>query len=166
MIETAQMTAADIMQTPVHCASPDDRLADLEKSLFDRDVGGMPVVDDGRLVGIVSRSEFIRVPQLLEDWTAYARDELTRDGAAWVDPDTSPETPNGGAVKELGEQIRVRHVMPSHVVTCSPDTAVPAVATLMTTHHVHRVIVVEEDSPVGIISSLDLVRLLADVPDA
>jgi CBS domain-containing protein len=50
--------------------------------------------------------------------------------------------------------------MHDQVNTCTVDTPVVAVARMMIRLHVHRVIVVEGDRPLGVISSLDLVKLL------
>jgi CBS domain-containing protein len=47
------------------------------------------------------------------------------------------------------------------VLTCTPDAPAPQLAEEMVRHHVHRIIVVEDDRPVGIVSSLDLTALVA-----
>lgn len=156
MMDVMHLTAANVMTQPVTCASPDDRLGDLEQKLFDDHVGGMPVVENGQLVGVISRSEFVRVPLLMADWNAYARDELQRDGPAMPGPVS--ETTD----KSAAGDVLVRHVMPSQVVTCSPETPLSEVAGEMVSHHVHRIVVTEDNRPVGIISSLDLVKLLQD----
>jgi CBS domain-containing protein len=54
--------------------------------------------------------------------------------------------------------------MHDQVVTCHPTTPLGEVADTMVRQHVHRVIVVEGDRPVGIISSLDILKLLSRPP--
>ena len=54
--------------------------------------------------------------------------------------------------------------MHDQVVTCRPDASVVEIAAEMVRHHIHRVIVVEGDRPVGIVSSLDIVKLVAAQP--
>jgi len=48
------------MKRDVHTVASDVTLPDLEKAFVDRKVGGFPVLDKGRLVGIVSRSDIVR----------------------------------------------------------------------------------------------------------
>jgi CBS domain-containing protein len=52
--------------------------------------------------------------------------------------------------------------MHDQVVTCTAATPVSKVAEMLVRQHVHRVIVVEGEQPVGIISSLDVVKLVAE----
>ena len=52
--------ARDLMSGPPRTVRPDTSLADLERALLDAGVGGFPVVEDGRLVGVVSRSDVVR----------------------------------------------------------------------------------------------------------
>jgi CBS domain-containing protein len=51
--------------------------------------------------------------------------------------------------------------MRDQVVVCAPDAPLAEVAQVMLAEHIHRIIVVEGERPVGIISSLDLVKVLA-----
>jgi CBS domain-containing protein len=47
-------------------------------------------------------------------------------------------------------------------VSVAPDTPLPEVARLLHTRHIHRVLVTEGKVVRGVISTLDLVRLIAD----
>ena len=68
------LVAADIMQSPVVCAEPHEQLSILEDRMFDARITGLPVVEQGRLVGIVSRSDVVRFPLFLSAWVDYARE--------------------------------------------------------------------------------------------
>jgi len=61
------------------------------------------------------------------------------------------------------EKLKVKDVMVKEIVTCSPDTKILEVATLMRDKNIRRVIVVnpEDGKPQGIITSRDLVRLIS-----
>jgi CBS domain-containing protein len=50
--------------------------------------------------------------------------------------------------------------MVEKVVTVTPDTSVRTVGSLMVERKIHRVMVVENDALVGLISTLDLVKAL------
>jgi len=56
--------------------------------------------------------------------------------------------------------LTVKDIMVTQVITCAPTATVAQIASKMVQRHVHRVVVVD-DMPVGIVESLDLVRLLA-----
>lgn len=56
--------------------------------------------------------------------------------------------------------LTVADVMTTDVITCLQDTPVEEIGNKMVRHHIHRVVVVDKDKPVGIIGSLDLVKLL------
>jgi CBS domain-containing protein len=54
-------TAADVMTGHVISVEPDTDLADAATLMLDKDVNRLPVVADGRLVGIISRADFVRL---------------------------------------------------------------------------------------------------------
>jgi CBS domain-containing protein len=56
----------------------------------------------------------------------------------------------------------VEDIMTPAVWTVSEDATVPEVASLMLKEHLHRLVVVRQDEPVGIISTSDLLGLLMD----
>ncbi len=55
--------------------------------------------------------------------------------------------------------FRVCDLMTRDVVQCSPETELALVAAEMVHRHVHHVVVVRNNEPVGVISSLDIVQL-------
>jgi predicted transcriptional regulator len=50
----------DVMQIRIHAVPPEMPLAQLEQEFLDKRVSGFPVVDDGQLIGVVSRSDIVR----------------------------------------------------------------------------------------------------------
>lgn len=58
--KAAGATVADVMITDFHVAGPDDTLDGVAAEMHDRDVTHVPVVDDGKLVGIVARGDLVR----------------------------------------------------------------------------------------------------------
>jgi CBS domain-containing protein len=58
--KAAGATVADVMTTEFVTAKPDDNLEDLASLMHDRDVTHVPVVDGGKLVGIVARGDLVR----------------------------------------------------------------------------------------------------------
>jgi CBS domain-containing protein len=53
--------ARDIMTTPAIIAAPDTNIGDLAAMMIDHAVNRIPIVADGRLVGIVTRADILRL---------------------------------------------------------------------------------------------------------
>jgi CBS domain-containing protein len=53
--------AEDVMTSDVHTVEPDTELEDLVDVMVKKGVNPIPVVEDGRIVGIVSRSDLVRM---------------------------------------------------------------------------------------------------------
>jgi CBS domain-containing protein len=161
MKDISSLVASDVMHSPVVCAAPDELLRDVERRLVEARVTGMPVVEGGRLVGIISRSDLTRVPVLVEALDAYAAERMEWIGVGPTSPRPAGQTSFQGSANSL----RVKDVMARQVVVCEPGTRVTTVAAEMWRHRVHRIVVIEGEVPVGIVSSLDLARLVADQPE-
>lgn len=58
---TLGTTAREIMSEPAVTISPDATIEELAEVMIDRRMNPVPVVQNGRLVGIVSRSDIIRL---------------------------------------------------------------------------------------------------------
>lgn len=53
-------TVGDVMSSPPLTTTPDTDAADLAKTMSDRGLRSVPVVEEGRLVGIVTRRDLVR----------------------------------------------------------------------------------------------------------
>ena len=146
--------AKTVMTSPVVCVNVHERLDYVEQRLVDAHVTGLPVVEDGMLVGIITRSDYVRVPILLKAFDEYVAERRYEDGMQQQQRDEFQEFRS-----RLGT-LTVRDVMTNKVVTCDADTPAHEVADKMLNHHVHRVVVVEQGRPIGVVGSLDLVKLL------
>lgn len=152
-------TARDLMRTEIQSVSPYMPLPDLERLFIEEKVGGFPVVSDGRLVGIISRSDVIR--QLcVEQSLSESISDYYREFATEINMDDDLEAIATRVGRRI-EQLRVQDLMMTGLLTVPPDAAVDEVARLLVDHHVHRVLVTDDGQLLGIISSLDLVKLLA-----
>ena len=58
--KAAGATVGDVMITDFHVAQPDDTLDGVAAEMHDRDVTHVPVIDGGKLVGIVARGDLVR----------------------------------------------------------------------------------------------------------
>jgi CBS domain-containing protein len=157
----AQLTARDVMQPEVQTVHPEMPLVELDRAFIDRAVGGFPVVDKGQLVGIVSRSDIVR--QL---YVEQSLAEMVSDYYHQVE--MSPGVPTQ-SLKEIGDEVgerleslHVKDVMIRKLFTVPATATVQEVARVLADHHIHRVPVTDAGRLVGIITALDLVRLLSE----
>ena len=65
--QLASMTAQDVMTSPAITVFPADTLNHAARVMHRRRIGRLPVVDDGQLVGIVSRGDLLRALLRLDD---------------------------------------------------------------------------------------------------
>ena len=149
--------ARDVMQASVLTVSPGMSLTELEDFLVSKRITGAPVVERGVLIGIVSRSDIVRLLSLERSLSGLIAEGLENPETAGTDPVRLPE-PLARALTGR----RVRDAMVVDLVTVSPDTPVTEVARLLVARHIHRVLVTEGEKVRGVISTLDLVRLVAE----
>ena len=141
------IVARDIMKTEIVSVTPSTPVTHLEDTLIGRHISGAPVLDEGRLVGIVSRSDIVRYFSIQR-----SMQELLGNKKASTSARNHQADPH----------LTVRDIMAESVVTVAPDSAIEEVARKMVERHVHRVLVKENDKVVGLISALDLARLIAE----
>lgn len=152
------ITAADLMNPDVLTVPDDMTVRELASFLVENDITGAPVEDDaGHLVGVVSVFDIARL--VGEDADDFELDdpEETAAGNGATDPDGLDEDAG-----DDGDDLLVEDIMTPDVWSVPEDATVPEVASLMLKEHLHRLVVVREDEPVGIISTSDLLGLLMD----
>ncbi len=135
----SDLLAQDVMSTPVLSTSPESSVDQLEQEFVRHGVSAMPVVENRQIVGIISRSDLMLLPVL---WAAIESCAI----AAGISSQSKPT-------------FRVDDLMNRDVVKCSPEMELSQVAADMVNRHVHHVVVVKNGEPVGIISTLDIVKL-------
>ena len=149
---------AEIMTTELYSVSPSMALSDLEWELSRRRISGAPVVEDGKLVGMISRGDIVR-----RIGFSHAMSEMALDYYRQLEGG-SPEELERLADQTLGSQLRTLHVrdaMTTHPATIDPDAFVREAARLMLDNRVHRLVVAKDSMPLGIISTLDLLQVVA-----
>jgi CBS domain-containing protein len=162
MEEEAMLTVERIMQSKPKTVSPDMTLVDLERLFLSTSFTGFPVVKEGRLVGVISRSDIVR--SLV---TERSRAEQLSDfycGAPTLsteDPAQSLEATAAQVGVRLAEQ-RVEDAMSHNVVSVESSETLQRLAKLMVDGHLHRLPVVNGNRLVGLITSMDLVGAISE----
>lgn len=86
------MKIRDIMVTEVEAAEPDDTLDEVAAMMREQDVGAIPVVENGELIGIITdRDIVIRCIAEGRDPTDVAADEVISGDLQTVEPDDDLE---------------------------------------------------------------------------
>lgn len=154
------LVARDIMRRHLITASPRQSLTELRHLLIESHVSGVPVVDQGKLVGMVSRSDLVRVEELVESLDSEVAEEVWHENQTDGFKHSAP--PDTAVFRRRLSELKVKDAMRQQVLTCSAETPVAEVAAEMVRHHVHRIVVVEGDRPIGIVSTLDIAALVAN----
>ena len=147
--------ARDIMNRDVICVSESMDLRDLAKLFLAKGITGAPVLDsDGDLVGVISQTDLLY-------YQLSRGDELTLDSDFYQNVKVEGRhVPTGFQVEDANTQ-RVSDLMTPVVHSVGESASVESVARVMTRRHVHRVIVRKGRRVAGIISALDVLKILA-----
>lgn len=144
------MQVKDVMTTDVVTVSPETDVREIARTMVERRISAMPVVDaGGALVGIVSEGDLMR--------RAESGTERTRSWWLRLFGDEKQEAQD--YVKAHGRHAR--DVMTADVATVAEDTPIAEVAGILEREHIKRVPVLRDGKVVGIVSRANLLHGLA-----
>jgi CBS domain-containing protein len=154
MPETSGKCARDFMTPDPITVTKDVAVTQAARLMVDNKVGALPVVEDGKLVGIVTEGDLIMQDVKLE-FPTYLQ---LLDGMIMYPPATARFE------NELKKAVAasVGDVMSKDPVTVQGDTSLEDVATLFIDRDVSRIPVLDGDTLVGIVSKSDVVRSLIE----
>lgn len=154
------LLARDIMQSRVETIVPDTPLADVARRFVRCKVGGLPVVEHDQLVGLVARSDIVRQLCVEQSLAEIIVADYYLDGSSEESNDSLDQMAN--RIGQQIEHLKARDVMVRMLFTVHPESPLEEVAQVMLDHHVHHVPVTDGGRLVGVITSLDFVRMMAD----
>ncbi|MGH2757528.1 MAG: CBS domain-containing protein [Actinomycetota bacterium] len=145
-----ELSVRDVMTHLVVTVRPEDKITDAAKRLLSNRISGAPVVEAGRLVGIVSEADLVK---------AFA--PPPRSGS-FATPYPLMLLLLRGSPRHEARYSSVADVMTREVVTIGQDETIWEAASLIDRHGVRRLPVVDEEGYlVGIVARSDLVRCMA-----
>ena len=131
----------DIMTTELATLTPDMNLHDAVAVLADNHVGGAPVVQGGKLVGLFSASDLLTYLTDIEG--GPPSDSLRRRRTS------------------LGV-VTVSELMTRDIKSLGPDCSVEQAADFMGRNQIHRVLVMDGAQLLGIVTTTDVAKAVAD----
>jgi CBS domain-containing protein len=150
LLEGIAMHASDVMIRKVITAAPDTPIEDVARLLLDNRISGVPVVQYGAVVGMVSESDLVR----------RAAAEGTPSHPSWLSFLASAGTQAAVYVRSHGRHAR--DIMATPVLSVPDGMSIHEIAALMEHKRVTRVPVVDADGMlIGIITRSNLLRAMA-----
>lgn len=151
----ANLTAADIMQASVIAVGRRTPLAEVERLLTENRISGVPVTDEaGHVIGVVSMSDLVE---------HYAEGEGDGGGGFYSAPSWDLDEEYGaGTVPETSEDVAA-DIMTSDIHSVDRNASVTEVAKQMTKRGVHRLLVTDGARHIGLVSTTDIVRAVAEL---
>ena len=136
-----RMTVSDLMSTNLITLDHRDDLDVAEQAMRAGKCHHLPVVEDGRLVGMVAHSDLLRAQV-----SVFAEISADEDRA-------------------LKRSIRASEIMSRNVKTVGPNTPARDAATILESHNYGSLPVVSEGRLVGIVTERDFLHLVVRALD-
>lgn len=127
------------MSTGLIILRPSDTLKDAADAFRKNNIHHLPVVDEqGRLAGILSKSDFLRVGN---HWAVFQRKK------------GMPED-----FDSFNEKITIGEVMTRILVKLAPDNTISDAFSIFRENIFHAIPIVEKDTLVGLVTTFDLLK--------
>lgn len=178
------LTVRDLMTEDLVTVTPTTTLREAAEAMSGEHVSGLPVVEDGEAVGVISATDLLSfaadAPGTEIDRGRGPGLEQVPDGRQWEE---GSDVPAGYFTREweqeaysfgdmlpdterpewnVLEEHQVAEVMTRSLHTISADGSVREAARAMLEAGVHRLLVVEDGTLVGVISTTDVMEAVAE----
>lgn len=174
----------DIMTQEVVTVGPELTVREAMDVLVGHHVSGAPVVANGKVLGVVSSTDLLALaaamPGVPTDRGEVAEAEIGEEMDTWEKEDDppggfftelwsdagaeslqrmdTPESPEWNALEEKS----VSDAMTRSTFSMPPEASVIAAAEMMGREKIHRVLVMDGDTLLGIVSASDIANAVAD----
>ena len=169
------ITVRDMMQTELVTVTPDMTVHELARLLAEHDISGAPVLGvDSTVLGVVSATDIIRLAADEADVRLAARpfaapSDQGDDETNIFDyfqqirlPLVAAGPASDWATESELDQYVVREIMTPANFHITPDATVRELASFLLRGRIHRALVMEAGMLVGIVTSVDVLRAVAD----
>lgn len=161
MTHWQDLTAADVMSKPASTLHESTSVLDAARTLCDLQVSGVPVVGaQGAVVGVLSLYDIV-------GYLAHHEGPTHETDVEYADEDSDADESGERWERSIGRRDRdwlrdtaVNEVMTGELIAVAPDAPLSEVAALMERRRIHRVVVAQNQRPLGVVSTIDLLRAL------
>ena len=133
------MIVKEVMRTNVICASSDTKATEVKNMMTENNVSKLPVVDNGKLVGIVTKNDLLK-----------------------AEP-SSATTLDMFEISYLLSKLTVKKIMNTKVISVGPNEVVEEAARIMVDNKISCLPVVDGDALIGIITKSDLFHVFTEM---
>lgn len=155
------LTAKDIMTTEVLGVKADWPLDRLAEFLVENSISGAPVLsDEGRLLGVVSLTDIVR------HTTLPLKERHRNKTHEYYLPDLEHQYSHEEISSfDLRDEYTttVNDIMNTVIFSVKEDARAREIADIMIRGRIHRIFVTRKDQVVGIISALDMLKVIMEV---
>ena len=152
---TSELTVAQIMRRDVPPIAPDSSVALVARTMADNHLSGVPVVEGGEVVGIITEADIVQREADIDAPTAvpFLDAIFVADAGELYDDEV-----------RRALAINARMLMSSPVTNIRDSATLSELATVMIDRHLKVLPVLDdEDRLVGVVSRADLVRVIAEL---
>lgn len=155
-----QLTAADVMQRDVVWVPSDLPLDEVCKILLSEKISGAPVVDkEGLMVGVISLRDILDYQMNHPEESKPKKKTGSFFKHSW---DQMPESWFQELEDSEMDGLTAALAMTPLVFSVTSDTPIAEVAAMMLTGRVHRLVVTENEELAGIITTMDMLKVVRD----
>lgn len=155
-------TVKEIMTPNLIFAESDWSLNQLSQLFFDNQISGAPVLDKNKkLVGVVSLTDLSRNAAS----PAHNLDEQPHEFyLSGILEKRFAEEEIAAFQVETESLITVNEIMTPMVFEVDENTTIQKAADIMIKGHIHRIFVRSESSIVGVVTAMDMLKVVRDLP--
>lgn len=180
------VTLRDLMTSDIHTLHPTDSLRDAADLLTAEHISGVPVAEGGKVIGVLSATDVLHLVVSTPGAPNRRSEHADRGGFGDPGPFDLDEEDQADSVyftdlwEDVGADVLERFqqtdrpewdVLQEHTVSeamshglyaLGPDESADEAARYMLEHDIHRVLVLEDDELVGVVTTTDLVRAVGE----
>lgn len=154
------LVARDIMNQDVLSVGMDWSVDQLADFLVENSISGAPVIsEDGKLTGVVSLMDIVRYRSMP---AMESRDEEPHEYYIHTSELNYSNEEIESLHLDAESLITVKDIMTHRTFEVSEETKVRDVADVMIRGNIHRVLVTRNNTLVGIITTMDMLRIIRD----
>lgn len=160
MTTTTLRTARDVMNEDIYYVDVDMTVSEVAQFLTDHEISGTVVCSErSKPCGVISLTDLAAAAaRSSEQPTARPKSGFYEE--SWED--ALDEWDSVGLGELPTGELKAEDVMSTELIKVPADASVSTIARVMLENHVHRVLVEDDQGLIGLVSTSDLLRVLAE----